>query len=603
MILKGAVDDQPEITLQMSIYRAIGDTFQYRDQADDFKKNDRITYKIDNCKKYAGQTFRRPAGPTNKALTKTIETIVKNLPIKERNFNRVYEPIISSINIGYMEEYKEGHSGYRELEDLIRWYINEDDRKSRSVQFAVDLLTDKYDFAHIDEMSYKEQHNCYVYRNNRWDRNVPSFVIDKMTKYNDVPDFAVNGHVAQETEKKLSKHDKAHRVLINDEYMRLRTGMIIDGSGHYFDLQEGVIKNIDPHLHFFQSADVKYELIDNAREPTQFIEMLQTRYGKNWQIVRDHLAGVFLHPNILGSRPKALMLAGNTETWKSTLIEKFADLLNQKTTTSISITRLNRDNFGRMAAANKLFCYSQEEGSESLKEGQDSIKDLITARTGTERAMYTTEMIYVYRYARWILSVNKVPVIGKDDEDNSIFNRFLYIKSLPVGNQDKKWHDLFNTEREKQEILMYLLNRAHQICREPTQLKTQTLEETRQIYTELTTGDLSAFLGMTKESRLTSSFKHTGNKTTGVLHIDVWQDFCKYTGSTMSLRKFNSLLIPLKIEKARTRCIKVDDGYGNYKVSSDHDDVTSTLLLGIERKTDTKPPASSSIDGTKSTLD
>ena len=88
---------------------------------------------------------------------------------------------------------------------------------------------------------------------------------------------------------------------------------------------------------------------------------------------------------------------------------------------------------------------------------------------------------------------------------------------------------------------MYLLNRAHQICREPAQLKTQTLEETRQLYTELTTGSLSAFLGMTEESRLTSSFKHTGRQNNRGITPECLARFNEYTGSSMSLAKFNAL--------------------------------------------------------------
>ena len=212
-------------------------------------------------------------------------------------------------------------------------------------------------------------------------------------------------------------------------------------------------------------------------------------------------------------------------------------------------------------------------------------------------------MISAYRYPRWILATNKLPTIGKDDEDASIFNRFLYVKSLPVSKQDKQWRDLFNTQREKQEILMYLLKRAHQICREPTAMKTQTLEETRQLYTELTTGSLSAFLGMTEESRLTSSFKHTGSNTTGVLHLHVWQEYNEYVGSKTSLPKFNALLQDLEINKVRTRCTMIDDGYGNCQVSSERTDPILTIILGFERKTDSKPPAKTGANSTKTTLD
>ena len=123
-------------------------------------------------------------------------------------------------------------------------------------------------------------------------------------------------------------------------------------------------------------------LIDDAREPTQFIEMLQGQgMVSNWEIVRDHFAGAFLHIDELGSRAKALTLVGPTNTWKSTLIDKFADLLNDDAVTTQTIKQLTRDNFGKSMIANKILNHSQEETAQSMQHGHEVLKDVITAST------------------------------------------------------------------------------------------------------------------------------------------------------------------------------------------------------------------------------
>ena len=476
--LQNIMKNETPAKIHVAIYRAITETFQVKFQgdADRFKKNDLFQYEIINHAELAGQTFRKPSAPTKAVLIAQIAKIIKNLPKEDQVFDRVYQPIISKSGIGYMEDFREGQQGYKELAELIKWHLNEQET-GQSVRFAVELLSGKFHFAHIDDEAYAEQNNCYVYRNNRWDRNVPHFVRAAMKKYRDLEDFRINKAVTFEVEAELSTEEKTLQVSMNNDYRKLRSNMIIDGSGHYFDLQEGVIRDIDPSLHFFESVDIKYELINDAREPTQFIEMLKVRYGTNWEIVRDHFAGAFLHVDNLGTRAKALTLVGPTNTWKSTIIDKFADLLNDDAVTTQTIKQLTRDGFGKSMIANKILNHSQEETAQSMQQGHEVLKEVITASKNKVRRMFSPKMISVYRYPRWILATNKLPAIGKDDEDASIFNRFLYIKSLPVSKQDKHWRDLFNTKREKEEILMYLLNRAYQICREPAQMHTILIKD------------------------------------------------------------------------------------------------------------------------------
>ena len=595
--LREIMVNEPKHRIHNAIYRAIGEKFQGqhgKTQMNEYQEKDLFCYEILNNADFAGGLFKRPEPPTEEKLIEEISKIINNLPKEDQNFDRVYEPLISTSDIGYMGEYREGHNNYKELVKLIEWHLNEDKKTDVKVTLAADLLASKYDFAHIDGMPLKEQHNCFVYRRNMWDRNTSNFALRKLTKYKGMDQFAVNTHITDQTSYKLSVHDDTLEVFINDQYRKTRSRMIIDGSGHFFDLQAGVIRKIDPSQHFFEATDVKYDLIDDTREPTQFIEMLQTRYGKNWEIVRDQLAGVFLHADDLGSRAKALILVGPTGTYKSTIMDKFADLLDDDTVTSMSITQMGKDDFAKSMIANNLLNHSQEETARSMQQGHATFKDILTKSKDKARGMWSKRMVPVYRYPRWILATNKLPAIAQDDEDASIFNRLLYIKSLPISDKDKIWRDYFNTEREKQEILMYLLKRSYQIYKEPTQMKTQSLEETGLIYIELTTGSLSAFLGMTEESRLTSNYKHTGSNTGGLLHLDVWQEFNKHAGSTMSKAKFNGLLEDLKLTKARINCRMIEDGYGNYE--KDNEGTRLTLIMGIERKNSSKPPAKSTLD-------
>ena len=101
--LQTVMDSEPQLRLEMVIYRAIGENFQYTGEWDDCKKHDRLRYEIANHAKYAGQTFGRPAAPTKEILVETINNVMKNLPKEDQKFDRIHGQVISISSIGYME--------------------------------------------------------------------------------------------------------------------------------------------------------------------------------------------------------------------------------------------------------------------------------------------------------------------------------------------------------------------------------------------------------------------------------------------------------------------------------------------------------------------
>ena len=55
-----------------------------------------------------------------------------------------------------------------------------------------------------------------------------------------------------------------------------------------------------------------HEIDLNAGPPDLFIKFLKKRFGKNWEIVRDHMAAAFINGGQLKNKNKALIIIGKT---------------------------------------------------------------------------------------------------------------------------------------------------------------------------------------------------------------------------------------------------------------------------------------------------
>ena len=242
--------------------------------------------------------------------------------------------------------------------------------KDLEYNLAMEFVKMKLDFAHIVNTSENKDFNCSVYdkKSHQWTDKAADQILD-LLKNAHLEDLRVDNKMALNLAKDVSGENSTLKVYKDEAYRNQRINMIIDTFGNYFDLKSGALCKINPELHYFETADVKFDLEKGTEEPTEFIAFLKDRFGDDkWEIVRDHLAGTFLGPN-LGQKTKLLFIVGSTDTWKSFLLEGFADLFSTEGAVSnVSLSQMADDKvFGPATIVNRFLNYSEETKPENAR--------------------------------------------------------------------------------------------------------------------------------------------------------------------------------------------------------------------------------------------
>ena len=471
-------------------------------------------------------------------------------------------------NIENLSDYEKDESKHTELKNLIKYAI---DNYSNA---GSGLVRESHDYATIDGLGVDNQFNCWIYdkKDCCWIDESAKMILAKLKILGG--DDEPTTSQAIEIAKQLTVSEGVLKIKINPEYMKQKMTMMIDDYGHYFDFLSGEIKNIDPKKHFFIETDLKYELLNDTQEPTEFINFLKARCGeKNYKIVIDHLATIFLHNSILGSKPKMTYYVGDHNTYKSLIIGLVQDIV--KSQSNVAVSQLLKDNFSPALLANKLLNYSEEE-EVSIVQNQAMLKDLITKLSGPYRDMYSTKLKTAYRWPRWEIACNRILPLGKNDENDSMLIRTNYIPVLPVADEEPKYYDVF-TDVMKQGIMMFLLHRAYVIYKKPGTIITQELAETKAAYEELTIGDLVKFI---------EKYYEKSTKSTGVGFVKFVNDYKKNSGVNITKQKITFLLNEIGLEKReRVDCKSSDEGgHDTYDQCSRLDGVQKTLIMGLKEK-------------------
>ena len=535
---------------------------------------ERDTVPAKNGAKNAGlYTVSAGLGRRHNALISETWGIAKKLG-KDADFESVYGKIIASGKIEGIEEYRLEGAKYAELKDIIDWVLSLKDDNSK---FGYDLIKSRFRLARLKYIGEANQFNTWAFKDNRWDSDIGAIIQEYLKKVlGDNAHFRITAEYAVSLGKELGGDVDALKVdLEDDEYRKAREGMFIATDGRYYDLETGEIKELDINSPFFKRPDGRFGLVDDAEDPAVFIEFLNTRFGTSWEMVRDHLASMFLPPRMLPDRPKALVLVGDKRTWKTFVGDLMRELLDTQATSQVTLIQLEKDQFAEALLRNKLFNISTEE-SVSIMKDPALFKELVTAKVGLVRVMHSDVQESVHRYPRWLICTNKLAPIPKNDLDSSIFDRLMYIETQPLSKDEKNWRDHI-TKKEERAIVMYLLRRAHEIYSTKA-IISQDWEKAQSEHARLTSGSLADFLGLTEKSMPVSNFRRCG-ESHGVSFMDVLQDYKKWSGSNTSPAKLTSMLQELKLEKSKERCQLSEEGRVTYEVVSTGSQ--KVLILGI----------------------
>ena len=322
-------------------------------------------------------------------------------------------------------------------------------------------------------------------------------VLTEIEKLKKIDGFRPTARLASDVAKQLSGNENTLEVTYDAQYQRELNKIVIDQYGYYYDIETGKIREIEPSRQYYANPDTIMRLSDDidTQAIQDFEAFLQERFGQdNWQIVRDHLAGIFLSGSTLGSKAKLLEIVGARNTWKSFLVEYVASMMHETAVSNVSMKQMGTDKvFGPATVINRRLNYSEETAPE-LPENQSTLKDLITREGGSARRMRSTQPVHAYRWPRWIVCANKMQPLGENDDDMSMLIRMIIVETLPNPDGQRDWRIILNESKVKESVMMYLLKRATEIHNNPDTMHTQDPDDTMREHERLRKDDLSKFI-------------------------------------------------------------------------------------------------------------
>ncbi len=463
------------------------------------------------------------------------------------NSNSLYQKLINSDMIEDMKEYKKDNEKHQELESIVDFIINHVDS---DISFGQDYLQSKNEnrFVHILENSVDEQFNTWYWTGKGWSENTQHFILEKLLPLKS-EEFKPNRNMAVNISNNISASDLTLKISLDKEYSNKMMKYIINSKGQYFDLKKGLVKNVDPSFIFYKNAQFDLDFDMDIKEPKKFFEFIKERYYENDRdIVTDHLASVFLHTSILGSKPKMLYIQGNIDTYKSLVIEILKKMI---TITSISMESNENiaDKFGLSLIGDKILNYSEEQNAIETKDPA-SLKNAVTMESAFTTPKFGKKPIFISRYPRHIVMCNKIAPIAKDDNDDSIFVRNQYVQTKQLTQDTPNWRkEILNDDKEIQKIFMFLLKRASEIFN-GSKCKMQTINETKKRYLELTQGSIQDFF----KKRYSIEENYIGTN-----FMYVFSDFKDFTNNNISNKAFRNLITEQGLEITKERAFRTKE--------------------------------------------
>ena len=246
------------------------------------------------------------------------------------------------------------------------------------------------------------------------------------------------------------------------------------------------------------------------------------------------MASIFLHTSILGAKPKMVFVRGDTDTYKSLMVEIMKKIITSESISKVPVEQL-ADKFGLDLIADKMLNYSEEQNATEPKDPA-ALKDAVTMESGFVTRKYSVKQSYASGFPKHIVMCNKIAPIAADDDDNSIFNRNQYVEINPITQKTPHWRkEILDDESEIKKIGMFLLHRASDILNNKERpFKQQDIPQSKEKYKILTQGSITAFLD--------EFYMGTDLPTIGTLFTKLLGDFKKYSGNSITNKAFEKLL-------------------------------------------------------------
>lgn len=303
--------------------------------------------------------------------------------------------------------------------------------------------------------------------------------VDKKRVLNIVKDYTgreYTRHLKQEFLNQLENHPES----LDFENLGLPEHQILLKNGKILDLETRETIRVTKHDHALNMINAE---IDGEKETEKFLKFLKETIPDQTQrkTIQEFLGYCLKFPN--ANHEKALIILGDTDTGKSTLLKIFRELFKYCEMSEVSLAQLGHERrFHVEEAAESIINIDEDMSGGEIKD-LSAIKQIIS-----------NEKMFVERKGQQgfdliprtkLMMASNVSPNTQIEDDPAFYNRFLTIEApnrVPKEEQDKQLVDTLTSQKYLNGILHWALNGLERLEEQGTFSQKLGISETKDLW-------------------------------------------------------------------------------------------------------------------------
>lgn len=231
---------------------------------------------------------------------------------------------------------------------------------------------------------------------------------------------------------------------------------LINLNNGVYDVRTGLFSNHTPAYLFLNKIPTDYDPNAKCEKIDEFLQQLLPE--RDIMILKEWFGYVLFRDYFI---KKALILTGEKNTGKTTVIDLFIKLIGLENASGVSLQQIASDRFSTADLHHKHVNIYDDMSANDVKDS-GRFKMLTGGSPISGEKKFTDRFIF-YNYAKLTFACNRIPNIS-DNDDDAYFDRWIIVKfKKPVEHPNKFLLDEITTPAEMSGLLNEMLNNLNRI--------------------------------------------------------------------------------------------------------------------------------------------
>lgn len=333
-------------------------------------------------------------------------------------------------------------------------------KKTEATFYLARYLTGKFNIITIGE----KEREIYVYRNGVYNRaeneviypEIQRVLTDKTTK-----------NAKTETFHKIADMTSHPRTIFESAELKF-----IPLANGVFDLETKELLPHDSKYRFTYQFPVQYNPQADCPKTKEFFNTILT--PEQLLVIQEWLGYYFYR---LYSHKKAIILVGEGDTGKTTLLETILYLIGKDNVSSVSLHKMSSDKF---AAAHLYKKHANIVDELSAKDISDTGNFKIATGGGSISGEYKFGNQFSFQnFSKFTFACNRIPDVA-DFDDEAYFNRWMVIRfGSPIKDKIPNFIATLTTEEERSGLFNFAMEGLERLLKQGQFSYYQTAVETK----------------------------------------------------------------------------------------------------------------------------